>query len=163
MEIVLNSRHIKLDTRMRLLKCYVWSTLLYGCESWTISQTMEKKIMAAEMWFLRRMMRIKWTDRITNKEVLRRAHTERDLINTIINKQIRFLGHVIRKDTIEALVLMGKIEGKRGRGRPRLNFMVWMEKATDHEPVQLMRLMQMGKETEVMTVANARTLARHPD
>ena len=70
--------------------------------------------MAAEMWFLRRMMRIKWTDRIINKEVLRRAHTERGLIYTIINKQMRFMGHVIRKDTIEALVLMGKIEGKGG-------------------------------------------------
>ena len=77
MGTVLNSRHIKLDTRMRLLKCYVWSTHLFGCESWTISQTMEKKVMAADMWFLRRMMRIKWTDKVTNKEVLRRAHRER--------------------------------------------------------------------------------------
>lgn len=163
LEKVLNSKCITLDTRMRLLKCYVWSTLLYGCESWTISQVMERRIMAAEMWFLRRMFKIRWTDKITNNEVLRRARTGRELIRTIIGRQIGFLGHAMRKDKIEALVLTGKIEGNRGRGRPRLSFMTWLERATDIKPVQLMRMVKMRQEKEVMTVANARTLARHTD
>ena len=91
------------------------------------------------------MTRIKWTDKITNKEVFQRAHTERSLINTIVTKQIRFLGHVLRKDKIEAFVLIGKIQGKRGRGRPRLSFMGWMERATGNKPIQLMRMMKENK------------------
>ena len=55
--------------KVRLLKRYVHSALLYGCECWTISPTMKKKIMAAEMWFYRRMLKISWTEHVTNKEV----------------------------------------------------------------------------------------------
>ena len=50
---------------MRLLKCYLWSTLLYECESWIISKTMESQLEAAEMWLLRRMLRIAWTDKVS--------------------------------------------------------------------------------------------------
>ena len=73
------------------------------------------------MWFLRRMMRIPWADKLTNEEVLQRAGVERKLIGEIRTRQ--FLGHVIRKDGLENLALTGKIEGKRSRGRKR---MLWM-------------------------------------
>ena len=69
------------------------------------------------MWFLRRMMRIPWTGKLTNEEVLQRAGVERKLIGEIRTRQMRNLGHVIRKDGLENLALTGKIEGKRGRGR----------------------------------------------
>ena len=49
---------------------------MYGCEMWTISETMKKQLEAAEMWFLRRMMKISWTKKITNENILRRAQTE---------------------------------------------------------------------------------------
>ena len=163
MEKVFGSSSIALCTRIRLLKCYVWSTMLYGCESWTISQAMERRIMAAEMWLLRRMLKIRWTDKVTNKEVLRRGHTERGLLQTIVTRQISFLGHVMRKDKLEALVLMGKIDSKRGRGRPRLNYMTWMEKATGYKPISLMKMLRDRKENDVMTVANAKIFARQPD
>jgi len=57
-----------MPTKLRLLKCYVWSTLLYGCEGWTISNTMRTRLEATELWSLRRMMRISWTDKLTNEE-----------------------------------------------------------------------------------------------
>ena len=65
------------------------------------------------MWFLRRMMRIPWADKLTNEEVLQRAGVERKLIGEIKTRQLRFLGHVIRKDGLENLALTGK----RSRGR----------------------------------------------
>jgi len=65
MEKVLTSRSINMCTKMRLLKCYLWSTLLYECESWIISKTMESQLEAAEMWLLRRMLRIAWTDKVS--------------------------------------------------------------------------------------------------
>ena len=76
------------------------------------------------MWFLRRMMRIPWTDKLTNEVVLQRAGVERKLIGEIRTRQMRFLGHVIRKDGLENRALTARmIEGKMGRGRKRT---LWM-------------------------------------
>ena len=72
----------------------VWSVLLYGSESWTISRAMQERLQAVEMWFLRRMLRIPWVDRVTNEEVLGRAGTHRQLMRAIVTRQIRFLGHI---------------------------------------------------------------------
>jgi len=107
---------------MRLLKCYVWSTLLYGCESWTISKRMESQLEVAEMWFLQRMLCISWTDKVSNDQVLQRANTLRNLLKVIVSRQIRFVGHVMRKNQLEAIALTGMIECKRARGRQRKTF-----------------------------------------
>jgi len=123
LEKILRHQKMPMSTRMRVLQCYVISTLLYGCESWTISGAMEKKLEAAEMWFLRKMQRIPWTDRVTNEEVLKRAGTKRTLLSTIRRRQLEFLGHVVRKEGLENLVLTRKIEGNRYRGRQRKTFL----------------------------------------
>jgi len=120
---ILRHQKMSMSTRMRVLQCYVISTLLYGCESWTISGAMENKLEAAEMWFLRKMQRIPWTDRVTNEEVLKRAGTKRTLLSTIRRRQLEFLGDVVRKEGLENLVLTGKIEGNRDRGRQRKTFL----------------------------------------
>ena len=109
--------------RMRMIQCFVWSTLLYGCEAWTLKKSMIKKVEAFEMWCIRRMLRIPWTARITNEEVLRRASAKRTLMNEITKRQMKWVGHVIRAKEIEHECLMGKIEGKRARGRQRKKFM----------------------------------------
>ena len=69
--------------RTRLLKCYVWSGLLYGCESLTISNDMQKRLEATEMWLLRTMLRVPWKARRTNLLVLRTAGTTRKQITFI--------------------------------------------------------------------------------
>ena len=104
------------------MKTYVWSTLTYGCETWTISKEANKRLEAAEMWMLRRMLRIPWTARKTNEQVLQQAETERQLMKQIKKRQLNFLGHVTRKHKVEHLSLTGKIEGKRARGRQRQTY-----------------------------------------
>ena len=84
---------------------------------------MRKHLESCEIWFLRRMMRIPWTDKVRNEEVLKRAGTGRKLILEIRTKQMRFLGHLMRRDGLENLALTGKIEGKRSKGRKRS---LWM-------------------------------------
>ena len=74
---------------------------------------------AFEMWIYRRMPKISWTDKISNQEVLRRASTSRQLIKTIQQRVLRFFGHLIRRNNIHRVLLEGKINGKRERGRPR--------------------------------------------
>ena len=63
-----------MTVRIKVLRCYVWSTLLYGCETWTIYVAMQKKIDAFETWLYRRMLRISWKDMVTNEEVYRRMN-----------------------------------------------------------------------------------------
>ena len=93
---LVTNRSLSLTLRRRFIKCYVWSTLMYGCESWTINKDMEMKLEAAEMWFYRRMMKISWTNRVSNEMVLQRAGTERELLKMIRKRQLRYLGHVMR-------------------------------------------------------------------
>ena len=79
-----------MKTKKRILKCYVWSTLTYGCEGWTISKAMQERLEAVEVWFLRRMLSISWLDRMTNDMVLRKAGTRRELIKMITMRQVKF-------------------------------------------------------------------------
>ena len=94
--------------------------------SWTVSQRMESQLEATEMWFLRRMLHIAWTHKVSNEEVLQRANTSRNLLKIIVNRQIRFVGHIMRKSQLEAIALPGMIEGKRTRGRQKKTFMDWL-------------------------------------
>ena len=77
------------------------------------------------------MIRISRVEKNSNGEVLSRVGEERQLIKLIRKRRLEFLGHVIRKEGLEEIITTGKIEGKRGRGRPRLNYTVslcrWMQ------------------------------------
>ena len=71
MNSILTKPHVSLTTRTKILYCYIWSTLLYGAETWTITKPMRERLNAFEMWCYRRMLSIKWSDKVTNAEVLR--------------------------------------------------------------------------------------------
>ena len=113
---------ISVGLRKRFIRAYAWSTFLYGSEAWNISKVMERRIEALEMWLYRRLLKIPWVDHISNEQVLQRAGAKREIMNSIRKKQLRFLGHTMREQQLESLCLMGKVEGKRGRGRPRIKF-----------------------------------------
>jgi len=75
------------------------------------------------MWFLRRMLKISWTEKKSNLEVRRAAGVQRTLMRTIRQRQLYFLGHVTRRQGLEALVVTGKVEGRRARGRQRQKYL----------------------------------------
>ena len=99
------------------MQCYIEPILLYGCESWSMTKQTSTSIEAMEMWFLRRMLRVSWTEKRTNLEILNTASSTRKLMSSIKRRQAEFLGHVMRKGKLEHLLTTGKIEGKRSRGR----------------------------------------------
>jgi len=132
---ILTDRKLSKKIKVRLLKAYVWSTLLYGCEAWTFTKETRRNIEAAEMWFYRRMLRISYMDRITNEEVLNQMERKRELLDTIRERQLKFLGHQVRKEGIEMLALTGRVEGKRARGGQRLTFL----QNFDTHPVSLLQ------------------------
>ena len=102
---------------------------------------MEMKIQAAEMWFLSRMMKISWTDRVSNEMVLQRAGTRRELMKMIRKRQLRFLGHAMRLQQLESVCVTGRVEGRRGRGKPRVKLVDSLAKAVGGgvSPAQLLQ------------------------
>ena len=136
---ILADKKLNIKLRTRLLKCYVWSVLLYVCESWTISSSCRKKLEAVEMWCYRRMMRMSWVKRISNEQILEMVGMERSLVMTIRKRQLKFVGHVERKGELKKLVLEGKIKGKRQRGRKRLDFMEGLALAAGCSAVTVLR------------------------
>ena len=78
---------------------------------------LERRLEAAEMWYIRRVMRISWTEKKSNKEVMEMAGYKRSLLKTINKRQLQFLGHIGRADGMEKQLLCGNICGTKGRGR----------------------------------------------
>ena len=113
MKSILTNTRLSLRVRKRVLQCYIEPILLYGCEAWSMTKQTSTSIEAMEMWFLRRMLRVSWTEKRTNLEILNTASSTRKLMNNIKRRQAEFLGHVIRKGKLEHLLTTGKIEGKR--------------------------------------------------
>ena len=118
MSKILTSKRLKLKTRLKILKCYIYSIFTYGCEAWTPKKVLEDKIEAFEMWCLREIGQVKWKDNVTNVEVLRRLGTERQLLNDIQKRKLRYYGHIKRKNNILTTIVEGRLEGRRPRGRP---------------------------------------------
>ena len=119
MSKVLTSKRLKMSTRLNILKCYVFSIYCYGCEAWTLNKTLERKIDVFEMWCLRRMGKFKWSDLISNEDVLKTLKTKRTLLKNVKSRKLKYYGHIKRKNNILTTALEGKMEGKRPQGRPR--------------------------------------------
>ena len=146
------SSNISLNTKKRIIKCYVWSTLLYGCETWTVTQSHINKLQAFEMWVYRKLKRISWMDKITNEDVLKKVNAKRYVVPTIKLRKISYFGHMVRRDNIHRLLLEGKIEGKRPRGRPRTEWTDNIKEWTGMpEYNELIRMAQDRKKWRIMT------------
>ena len=90
LKYILRNKKMSFRIRFCLLKCYVCSVFLYGCESWIMTNETIKKVNALELWFLRRMQRISWTAHVTNETVLKQTCQVGQLLNTIKNRQLQF-------------------------------------------------------------------------
>ena len=118
MKTVLTNSHISIQKRKRTLECYIELILMYGCEAWTISKQVQKKLEAVEMWFLRRMMKISWMAKKSNDTVLKEAYRSRAIVNKIRTRQTTFFGHVMRREKLEHLITTGMMEGKQREKMP---------------------------------------------
>src|SRR5215469_11520234 len=123
MKNLLTNSKVSIETRKRFVMCYVWSTLLYGCESWTLRKTDVNRIQAAEIWFWRRLLKVSWIDRISNEIILERINSSREIMKQIRHKQLRILGHILREQNLKTRVLTGTTGRKKPKGRPRTTFM----------------------------------------
>ena len=116
-----SSKDVSFSTKIKLYKTLVLSTLLYGCESWTLTADSTKRIQAFENKCYRRMLGISWKDRKTNEFILRgikaRAGQQENLLRIVKRRKLAWFGHISRHNSLAKTVLQGTLEGGRKRGR----------------------------------------------
>jgi len=109
-KIVFTSK-VQLNLRKKPVKCQIWSTALYGAETWTRREVGQKFLESFEMWCWRRMEKISWTHRVKNAEVLHRAE-ERNILRTVKSRKAIWIVHILRRNCLQKHIIEGKIRGR---------------------------------------------------
>ena len=126
---ILKSRDITLPTKVRLVKAIVFPVVMYGCENWTIKKAEHWRIDAFELWCWRRLLRLPWTARRSNQSILKEISPGCSLEGLILKLKLQYFGQLMRRaDSLEKTLMLGKIEGRRRRGRQRMR---WLDGITD--------------------------------
>jgi len=112
--------------RKKLVKCYIWSTALYGAETCKLRAVDHKHLESFEMWCWKRMEKISWTDHVRNEEVLLTVKEHRNILHEISKRKAKWIGYILRRNCLLQRVIEGKTEGgievtgRRGRRRRKL-------------------------------------------
>ena len=121
LDSILKSRDITLSVKVCLVKAMVFPIVTYGCESWTIRKAEHQRIDAFELWCWRRLLRVPWTARRSNQSILKDISHECSLERLMLKLKLQYFGHLMRRaDSLEKTLILGKIEGRRRRGRQRM-------------------------------------------
>ena len=121
LDSILKSRDITLPTKVSLIKVMVFLVVMYGCESWTIKKDEHRRIDAFELWCWRRLLRVPWTARRSNQSILKEMSPGCSLEGLMLKLKLQYFGHLMRRyDSFEKTLFLGKIEGRRKRGRQRM-------------------------------------------
>ena len=111
---ILKSIHITLPTKVHLIKAMVFPVVMYGCESWTIKKAEQRRIDAFELWCWRRLLRVPWTARRSNKSILKYISPEYSLEGLMLKLKLQYFGYLIgRIDSLEKTLMLGKTESRR--------------------------------------------------
>ena len=135
---ILKSRDITLPTKVRLLKAMVFPVVMYGCENWTVKKAEHWRSDAFELWWWRRLLRVPWTARTSNQSILKEISPGCSLEGLMLKLKLRSFGHLmLRADSLEKILMLGKIEGRRRRGWQRMR---WLDGITDSMDMSLIKL-----------------------
>ena len=117
LESILKSRDITLPTKVRLVKAMVFPVVMYGCESWTVKKAELRRIDATELWCWRRLLRVPWTAKKSNQAILKEIGAEYSLEGLLLKLKPQYFGHLLQRiDSLEKILMLGEIGGRRRRG-----------------------------------------------
>ena len=135
---ILKSGDITLLTKVHIVKVVVFPVVKYRCENWTVKKVEHQRIDAFELWCWRRLLRVPWTARRSNQSILKEINPEYSLEGLMLKLKLQYFGHLSqRADSVEKTLMLGKIEGRRERGRQRMR---WLDGITDSMDMSLSRL-----------------------
>ena len=117
LDSILKNRAITLPTKVHLVMVVVFPVVMYGCESWTIKKAECRRTDAFKLWCWRRLLRVSWTARRPNQSILKEINPGCSLKGLMLKLKLQYFGHLmIRADSFEKTLMLGKIEGRRRRG-----------------------------------------------
>ena len=135
---ILKSSDITLPANVHLVKAMVFPVVMYGCESWTVKKAECRRIDVFELWCWRRLLRVPWTARRSNQSILKEINPGISLDGMMLKLKLQYFGHLMQRvDSLEKILMLGGIGGRKRRGQERIR---WLDGITDSMDMSLIEL-----------------------